>query len=108
LTTGRETACSADAPKKEVKIHESGEKNMKKAVVVFAAVVVVAGLVSAPVAAATKINFGLKAGVSIADNKWSDDDGSEKALIRPTFGAFAPTEFSMKNRGFIFTVGLIF
>jgi Outer membrane protein beta-barrel domain len=73
----------------ELKIHGSGEENMKKGVLVCVAVLAVLALVSAPLAAATKVNFGLKAGVSFANNRWSDDDGTEKALIRPTFGAFA-------------------
>jgi hypothetical protein len=67
---------------------------MKKALLVCAAVVVMAGLVSAPLAAATKVNFGLKAGASFANNLWSDDDGLEKTLVRPTFGAFALIELS--------------
>jgi hypothetical protein len=67
---------------------------MKKAVLVSAVLLVFAGLVAAPVAAQTKLNFGLKAGVSFSDNAWSDDDGSEKALIRPTFGAFAVINLS--------------
>ncbi len=62
---------------------------MKKAVLVCAAVLVLAALVSAPLKAATTFNFGVKAGVSFANNLWSDDDGTEKAIVRPTFGAFA-------------------
>ena len=62
---------------------------MKKSLLVCAAVVILAGLVSSPVAAATKFSFGVKAGVSLADNKWSDDTGEEKALTRLTFGGFA-------------------
>jgi hypothetical protein len=73
----------------ELEIHVSGENIMKKALLVCAAVMVLAGLISAPVAAATKFNFGVKAGVSLANNLWSDDDGTEKAIIRPTFGVFA-------------------
>ena len=67
---------------------------MKKAVLVSVVLLVLAGLVSAPVAAATKINFGLKAGVSFSDNSWSDDDGTEKALVRPAFGVFAVINLS--------------
>ena len=61
---------------------------MKKALLVCAAVVVMAGIVSAPAAAATKFNLGVKAGVSIANNAWDDDDGSERSLVKPTFGIF--------------------
>lgn len=67
---------------------------MKKSVLVCAALLVLTILVSSPLAAATKINFGLKAGVSLADNKWSDDAGDEKALTRFTFGGFALFELS--------------
>ena len=62
---------------------------MKKVILVSAVLLIFAGLVSAPVAAATKVNFGLKAGVSLSNNAWSDDDGTEKILVRPTFGVFA-------------------
>jgi hypothetical protein len=62
---------------------------MKKPVIVCAAILVLAVLVAAPAKAATTFNFGLKAGVSFSNVAWSDDDGSEKTLVRPTFGAFA-------------------
>ena len=63
---------------------------MKRAIFASAAVLVIAGLVAAPAAAAGKINFGLKAGVSLSNVAWGAlDDGSEKNLVRPTFGAFA-------------------
>ncbi|MGZ4886553.1 MAG: porin family protein, partial [Candidatus Aminicenantales bacterium] len=62
---------------------------MKKAVLISVVLLVFAGLVSAPLAAASKVNFGLRAGVSLSNNAWSDDDGTEKILVRPTFGAFA-------------------
>jgi hypothetical protein len=58
---------------------------MKKTVLVFAAVLVMAALVSA----ATTFDFGVKAGGSFFKNDWSDNDGSEKNLIRATIGAFA-------------------
>jgi len=67
---------------------------MKKALFVCAAVVVMAGLVSAPAAAATKFNLGVKAGVSIANNAWDDDDGSEHSLVKPTFGIFGVINLS--------------
>ena len=43
---------------------------------------------------ATNIKFGIKAGVSSANNKWSDDVGDEKSITKPTFGAFAVFELS--------------
>ena len=73
---------------------DHGSNIMKKVLLVCAAVVVMAGLVSAPLAAATKFSFGVKAGVSLANNLWSDDDGTEKSILRPTFGAFALVELS--------------
>lgn len=62
---------------------------MKKEILVCAAVLLLAIFVAAPAKAATTFNFGVKAGVSFSNVSWSDDDGSEKAIIRPTFGAFA-------------------
>ena len=62
---------------------------MKKAVLVCSVVLVLAALASAPLKAATTFNFGIKAGASFANNLWSDDDGTEKTIVRPTFGAFA-------------------
>jgi hypothetical protein len=62
---------------------------MKKTVLVCAAVLVLSVLVAAPARGATTFNWGLKAGVSFSNNAWSDDDGSEQLLFRPTFGAFA-------------------
>ena len=61
---------------------------MKKGVLVCALVFLLSGLVAVPVAAAGRIDFGLKAGVSFSNISWSDDFGNEKTLIRPTFGAF--------------------
>ena len=61
---------------------------MKKAFLVFTAVLLIAALAPRPAAAAVNFNFGIKAGASFANNVWSDDDGLEKALVRPTFGAF--------------------
>jgi hypothetical protein len=62
---------------------------MKKTVLVCAMVLVLAVLVAAPLKAATTFNFGGKVGLSFSNVAWSDDDGLEKMLIRPTFGAFA-------------------
>lgn len=61
---------------------------MKRAVLVCAVFLVLAGLVAAPVSAATKLSFGLKAGVSFSNISWNDDDGSEKMAVKPTFGGF--------------------
>ena len=43
---------------------------MKKGVLVCAAVLVLAVLIAAPASAATKFNFGLKAGASSSNVKW--------------------------------------
>ena len=61
---------------------------MKRVVLVCAVFLLLAGLVAAPASAATKINFGLKAGLSFSNVSWSDDDGSEKMILKPTFGGF--------------------
>lgn len=61
---------------------------MKKGVLFCAAVLVLTVFAASTASAATNIKFGLKAGVSSSDVKWTDDDGTEKALIQPTFGGF--------------------
>ena len=58
---------------------------MKKIVIACLAVLVLTAVVSAQ----TKFNFGVKAGVSMANNVWTVDDGLEKSLIKPSFGIFA-------------------
>jgi hypothetical protein len=62
---------------------------MKKGLLVCAAALVLAVLVAEPVAAASKVNFGLKAGVSSSNVKWTDDDGTENSLTQATFGGLA-------------------
>jgi hypothetical protein len=62
---------------------------MKKRLLVCAAILVLAVLVAAPALAATNIKFGIKAGASSSNVKWSDDVGDEKSITKPTFGAFA-------------------
>jgi len=59
---------------------------MKKAVFVLAVGLFVTAFF--PQEAAAKIDFtlGLKAGVSISNVSWSDDDGTESSLVKPTFG----------------------
>jgi hypothetical protein len=59
---------------------------MKKGVLVCAAVLLLAALVPA---AQVTFNFGVRAGMTMANNKWTDDDGLEHAVYRPTFGVFA-------------------
>jgi hypothetical protein len=61
---------------------------MRKAFLIFTAVLLLVALAPRSVAAATQLKFGIKAGMSLANNVWSDDDGTEKSLVRPTFGAF--------------------
>ncbi len=62
---------------------------MKRCVLVCAAILLLAAFMPRPAAAAVDVKFGLKAGLSLANNLWSDDDGTEEMLIRPTFGIFA-------------------
>jgi len=62
---------------------------MKKNVLICALVLALSVLVAAPAFAATTFSFGVKAGVSLSNVKWSDDVGDEKSIIKPTFGAFA-------------------
>lgn len=71
-----------------------GFTNMKKGILVCAAVVVLAVLVAAPASAATTFKFGVKIGASSSNVKWSDDAGDEKSVVKPTFGAFALIELS--------------
>lgn len=70
------------------KSHGVGGINMKRCVLVCAVFLVLAGLVAAPLSAAMKLGFGLKAGASFSNIAWSDDDGSEKMVVKPTFGGF--------------------
>lgn len=62
---------------------------MKRCVVVCIGVFVLAAFAVLPSAAAVDFNLGIKAGVTMSNVKWSDDDGEEKSLIRPIFGVFA-------------------
>ena len=59
---------------------------MKKLAVVCAAVVFLVALLPRSAEAEVTFNFGVRAGVSLSNVSWSDDDGSEKSLLRPTFG----------------------
>jgi hypothetical protein len=61
----------------------------KRCVVVCAVVLLLAAFAAAPALVAVEINFGLKAGGSLSNVSWTDDDGSEKGVLRPTFGVFA-------------------
>jgi hypothetical protein len=70
---------------KEPKIQYPEGKLMKKIFIACVAVLILTAVVSAQ----TKFNFGVKAGVSVANNLWSDDDGTEGTVLRPTFGVFA-------------------
>jgi hypothetical protein len=67
---------------------------MKKGFLVFAAVLVFAVLIASTASAATNIKFGIKAGASSSNVKWSDDFGDETSVTEPTFGAFAIFELS--------------
>jgi hypothetical protein len=63
---------------------------MKKVLLVCSAVLVLAVFVPA----AVTFDLGVKAGASISNQRWNDDDGTEKSLVKPTFGAFATFNFA--------------
>lgn len=67
---------------------------MKKNILVCALALVLVVLVAAPASAATKFNFGLKAGASFSNVKWSDDAGDEKSVTKPSFGGFVVINLS--------------
>ena len=67
---------------------------MKKGLLVCAAVLVLAVFIAAPVSAATNIKFGIKAGASSSNVKWSDDVGDETSVTELTFGGFVIFELS--------------
>jgi hypothetical protein len=67
---------------------------MKKGLLVFAAVLVFAVLIASTASAATNIKFGIKAGASSSNVKWTDDEGDETSVTEPTFGAFVIFELS--------------
>jgi len=67
---------------------------MKKGLLVCAAVLVLAVFIAAPVSAATNIKFGIKAGASSSNVKWSDDFGDETSVTELTFGGFVIFELS--------------
>ncbi len=67
---------------------------MKKSALVLTAILALTVLVAAPVSAASKVSFGLKAGVSSSNVKWTDDDGTENSLTQATFGGLAILELS--------------
>jgi hypothetical protein len=71
-----------------------GSTNMKKGILVCAAVLVLAVLIAAPASAASKFKFGLKVGASSSNVKWTDDAGDEKSVTELTFGGFAIYEIS--------------
>ena len=63
------------------------EKNMKRCVVVCAVVLLLAAFAAGPVMAAVDFDLGIKAGVSMATYKWTDEAAS-KSLTKPVFGVF--------------------
>ncbi len=67
---------------------------MKKGLLVCAAALVLAVLVAAPASAATNIKFGIKAGASSSNVKWTDDAGDETSVTELTFGGFVIFELS--------------
>lgn len=67
---------------------------MRKGLTVFAAVLLVATLVPRQAAAQVTFNFGVKAGASLSNVSWSDDDGREKPILRPTVGVLGVVNLS--------------
>ena len=67
---------------------------MKKGVLFCAVVLVLTALVASTASAATNIKFGIKAGASSSNVKWTDDAGDESSVTEPTFGAFVIFELS--------------
>ena len=61
---------------------------MKKGVLIFAAVTLLAAFVPQPLAAAVDIDLGIKGGLSLAKYKWSDMDEASCNLRQPVFGVF--------------------
>jgi len=62
---------------------------MRKDALVCASFLVLGALASAQLAAATTINFGVKAGISYTSVVWSDNVGTENGFWKPNFGVFA-------------------
>jgi hypothetical protein len=62
---------------------------MKKGVLICALVLFLSVIIAAPASAATTFNFGLRAGASLSNVRWTDDAGDEQSIVKPTFGAFA-------------------
>ena len=67
---------------------------MKKGLLACAVFMVLAVLVASTASAATNIKFGIKAGASSSNVKWTDDEGDETSVTEPTFGAFVIFELS--------------
>ena len=62
---------------------------MKKGILVFVAVLLLAALVPQPVAAGVNIDLGIKGGISLAKYKSSDTGEAPFNLVQPVFGVFA-------------------
>lgn len=67
---------------------------MKKLAVFCAAVVLFAALLPRSAEAKVTFNLGVRAGVSLSNVSWSDDDGSERSILRPTFGVLGVINLS--------------
>jgi hypothetical protein len=67
---------------------------MKKGILIFAAVTLLATFVPQPLAAAVDIDFGVKGGISLAKIKWSDETEATCNLLQPVFGVFAAFNLS--------------
>lgn len=67
---------------------------MKKCLVVFSAILLLAAFVPQPLTAAVDIDLGVKGGISMAKYKWSDATAASCNLSQPVFGVFAAFNFS--------------
>lgn len=67
---------------------------MKKGILIFAVVLLLAAFIPQPVAAAIDVGLGVKGGISLAKVKWSDETEATCNLLQPVFGVFAAFNLS--------------
>jgi hypothetical protein len=72
----------------------SEELTMEKRPLSCASFLLLAALASAPLAAATTIDYGVKAGLSLSNVTWGYDLEADKSVLRPTFGVFVAFNLS--------------
>jgi hypothetical protein len=67
---------------------------MKRFLVVFSAVLLLAALIPQPAAAKVDVNFGIKGGISLAQAKWTEETIASGRLLQPVYGVFAAFNLS--------------